>query len=127
MARDRAAMGEGLAIVREGKARASVLTVDLIPAGRTAPPPPPPAFWEIPAPEASFTGLSSDASIAELAWICAAPAQTLVLQGCVRGDAARLGAVVGASGLIRPHPGGTMPGPPERVSFPHPRGGAGAE
>src|SRR3546814_2445176 len=64
-------MREVLAIVREAKARAIVLTVDLIPDGRTAPPPPPPAFWEIHAPEASFNGLYSGASIDDLAWLCA--------------------------------------------------------
>src|SRR3546814_8494688 len=46
MARDRAAKREVLAIVREAKARAIVLTVDLIPDGRTAPPPPPPTRKE---------------------------------------------------------------------------------
>src|SRR3546814_12756943 len=107
-ARDRAAMREVLAIVREAKARAFVLTVDLIPDGRTAPPPPPPAFWEIPAPEASFNGLYSGASIDDLAWLCAEAALPVIVKGVLRGDDARSCVDAGASGLIVSNPGGTI-------------------
>src|SRR3546814_13250153 len=88
MARDRAAMREVLAIVREAKARAIVLTVDLIPDGRTAPPPPPPAFWAIPAPEASFNGPYSGAPVDRTAWPRAEAALPVFVQGR-RGKAQR--------------------------------------
>jgi len=108
MARDRAVMREMLAIVREAKAGAIVLTVDLIPDGRTAPPPPEPAFWEERGPEASFGRLYSGASIDDLAWLCAEGSLPVIVKGVLRGDDARLCVDAGASGLIVSNHGGNQ-------------------
>jgi len=108
MARDRAAMRDMLEIIRAAGASAVVLTVDLIPDGRSAPPPPAAASWECVGAKALPAGLYSGASMDDLAWLCTEAKLPVVVKGVLRGDDARLCVEAGAAGLIVSNHGGNQ-------------------
>lgn len=108
MSADRETMREMLGTIRDAGASAVVLTVDLIPDGRTAPPAPKPASWERPAAEAPPRALYSGASIDDLAWLCGEAGLPVLVKGVLRGDDARLCVEAGAAGLIVSNHGGNQ-------------------
>jgi 4-hydroxymandelate oxidase len=108
MAKDRAAMRDGLALVADQGCKAVVLTADLLPGAKVMPPPPAPAAWETarngPSPMGAFTGASLD----DLAWLCGETGLPVVVKGVLRGDDAELCLSAGAAALIVSNHGGNQ-------------------
>ncbi len=107
MAHDRGWMGETLAAIMDAGAEAAVLTVDLLPDGRSAPPAPLPARWEVPHVTTS-AGIYSGASLDDLAWLCGATTLPVIVKGVLRPDDALACVEAGAAGLIVSNHGGNQ-------------------
>ena len=107
MSRDRAWMRDTLETVAAAGAEAVVLTVDLLPDGRSAPPLPPRAFWEGPS-SSMQAGIFSAASFDDLGWLTNVAEMPVLVKGVLRADDAVHCVEAGAAGLIVSNHGGNQ-------------------